>query len=448
MPKDTAVVIIGAGAAGLAAASTLVHSGIPVIVLEARSRLGGRIFTIHDELSQFPIELGAEFMHGFAPEIWQPFQNANVPIQEVSGDSWCIENARLTPCNFFEKVEDILKKMDPRSPDQTFQQFLNRQFPNLDRNPELERAKQHALRYVVGFNAADPNLVGVHWLIHEKEAEERIDGDRAFRPATGYGFLVDQFSRDIEAGQGEICLNCVVDEVRWRKGGAEVRFQEQGEVAQIQTSKVLITVPLSILSAERGDEHLRFTPKLPVERIRAFQKMEMGKIVKLVFRFRTRFWQSITPDDSHKSLSNLSYLFTDTQEFPTWWTSMPDDRPVITGWAPFRAAEQLSGLKSEALAGIGIRALSKALLTSPSLIEQQFLKLHFHDWQSDPFSRGAYTFGKVGADGDAAREMSIPIQNTLYFAGEATDTGGNSGTVHGAIASGYRAASQILQSLS
>ena len=127
---------------------------------------------------------------------------------------------------------------------------------------------------------------------------------------------------------------------------------------------------------------------------------------------------------------------------------MPEDRPIITGGAPFRAAEHLSGFKNEALAEIGIRALSKVLSTAPAIIEQRFLKLHFHDWQSDPFSRGAYSFGKVGAGGDAAREMSIPVQNTLYFAGEATDTGGNSGTVHGAIASGYRAASQILQSLS
>jgi monoamine oxidase len=104
-------------------------------------------------------------------------------------------------------------------------------------------------------------------------------------------------------------------------------------------------------------------------------------------------------------------------------------------------------LNGDSLAEIGIRTLSKVLLVSPSLIEQQFLKLYFHDWLSDPFSLGAYAFGKVGCDG-AAREMSVPIQNTLYFAGEATDTNGNTGTVHGAIASGNRAASQILQSLS
>ena len=447
MPKDTSVVIIGAGAAGLAAASKLVRTGVRVIVLEARSRLGGRIFTVIDDISQFPIELGAEFMHGFAPEIWQPFQKASIPIHEISGDSWCMENARLTPCDFFEKVEEILKKMDRRSPDESFQQFLNRQFPNLDRNPELERAKQHALRYVVGFNAADPNLVGVHWLVNEQEAEERINGDRAFRPATGYEFLVNQFSREIEAAQGEICLSSDVEEVRWKKGRAEVRFREQDEETQIDSAKVLITVPVSVLCAREKGGAIRFTPALPFEKTGAFQKMEIGKALRIVFRFRTRFWETIVPSNSRKTMANLSFLFTDNHDFPTWWTSAPDDRPVITGWAPFLAAERLSGLNGDSLAEIGIRTLSKVLLVSPSLIEQQFLKLYFHDWLSDPFSLGAYAFGKVGCDG-AAREMSVPIQNTLYFAGEATDTNGNTGTVHGAIASGNRAASQILQSLS
>jgi monoamine oxidase len=71
---------------------------------------------------------------------------------------------------------------------------------------------------------------------------------------------------------------------------------------------------------------------------------------------------------------------------------------------------------------------------------------YFHDWQTDPFSMGAYSYGKVGAN--AAQEViERPVDNTLYFAGEATDTSGNNGTVHGAIESGHRAARQILRTL-
>jgi monoamine oxidase len=69
---------------------------------------------------------------------------------------------------------------------------------------------------------------------------------------------------------------------------------------------------------------------------------------------------------------------------------------------------------------------------------------YFHDWQSDPFSRGAYSYGKVGSDG-AQQALGSPVENVLFFAGEATDVSGHNGTVHGAIASGYRAAEEILQ---
>ena len=80
---------------------------------------------------------------------------------------------------------------------------------------------------------------------------------------------------------------------------------------------------------------------------------------------------------------------------------------------------------------------------SHSELEKILKDAHIHDWQADPFSLGAYSYGKVGAD-EAQQVLSEPIQDTLYFAGEATDTTGNNGTVHGAIVSGYRAAKQIL----
>jgi len=69
---------------------------------------------------------------------------------------------------------------------------------------------------------------------------------------------------------------------------------------------------------------------------------------------------------------------------------------------------------------------------------------YFHDWQSDPFSRGAYSYGKVGADG-AQEALGRPVEKTLFFAGEATDTTGRNGTVDGAVASGRRAAAEILR---
>ena len=79
-------------------------------------------------------------------------------------------------------------------------------------------------------------------------------------------------------------------------------------------------------------------------------------------------------------------------------------------------------------------------------LQHQLDATYFHDWQNDPFSRGAYSYGKIGADG-AQQALTAPIANTLFFAGEATDVTGHNGTVHGAIASGQRAAAQILEEL-
>ena len=120
--------------------------------------------------------------------------------------------------------------------------------------------------------------------------------------------------------------------------------------------------------------------------------------------------------------------------------------PIITGWAPFRCAERLSGKTRSFVVDRSLRTLGRLLNIGVDEITQLLEAAYFHDWQSDPFSRGAYSYGTVGADG-AQQALASPIENILFFAGEATDTTGHNGTVHGAIASGHRAAKEILDGL-
>src|SRR5258707_243739 len=89
MPRETDVIIVGAGAAGLAAAAALGEAGLGVTILEARNRIGGRIFTLHDPLYEAPVELGAEFIHGRPPEIWNLLKRRDVRIREMDGNNWC-----------------------------------------------------------------------------------------------------------------------------------------------------------------------------------------------------------------------------------------------------------------------------------------------------------------------------------------------------------------------
>jgi monoamine oxidase len=122
---------------------------------------------------------------------------------------------------------------------------------------------------------------------------------------------------------------------------------------------------------------------------------------------------------------------------------MPVHEPIIIGWAPFQCAERLSGRDRSFVVDRGLKTLSGLLAVSLPNLEEGLEGAYFHDWQCDPYSRGAYSYGMVGADG-AQEVLAKPVDGILFFAGEATASPGSNGTVHGAIASGYRAAREIL----
>ena len=334
--------------------------------------------------------------------------------------------------------------MNDSLPDESFQDFLARRFPSPDH--KTKEAQQRALAYVSGFNAADPSLVGVHWLVQSMRAEEQLKGDRAFRCRNGYEELLRVFQTQISSLDVSIRTNSVVEQVRWKPGTAEIILRNGNASSTVMASQVLITLPLAVLKAHPGGTGaVQFTPSLPREKIVALDKLEMGKIIRIVLRFRRRFWEDAMPSgNENKALSDMSFLFSDDEWFPTWWTSMPERFPIITGWAPFRCAERLSGQLHSRVVQRSLQTLSKLLSVSFEDLEGLLESAHFHDWQSDPFSQGAYSYGKVGSDG-AQQALAAPLEDTLFFAGEATDTTGHNGTVHGAIASGYRAAAEIMR---
>lgn len=440
---DRSVIVIGAGIAGLAAAWKLGSAGCRVSVLEARDRIGGRIWTISNPHPDFPIELGAEFIHGRPPEILDSLQEAGTEITEVEGRSWCRFDNRLRPCDFWSSIDSVLSRMDDSRPDESFMDFLRRTSPRNEPNLEAQR---RALGYVVGFNAADPTLVGVHWLAQGMRAEEKIEGDRSFRARNGYRDLLDVFQREIsECTAVNIRTNKVVERLKWRPGAIKLAMRGGG-TETFEASRVLITLPLAVLKAAAGEVGaVAFEPALPASKESALDKLEMGKVIRIVLSFGERFWDSILPIGSRTTLSDMSFLLSDDEWFPTWWTSMPNKLPTITGWAPFLCAEKLSSQSREFVVERSLQTLSQLLNVDCGMLRDRLRNAFFHDWQSDPFSRGAYSYGKVGSDG-AQQALASPVANTLFFAGEATDTTGNNGTVHGAIASGYRAAKQILES--
>ena len=449
--KDPEIIVIGAGAAGLAASIKLAQAGLAVTVIEARDRIGGRIFTLQDPVYENPVELGAEFIHGKPPEIWNLLRRRKIKITEVEGDNWCAVDRQLTTCDFFSEIDEILGQMNSRKRDQSFLDFLEDCCPNSKNNPHVEQAKQRAIGYVSGFNAADPALVGVHWLLKEMRAEEKIEGDRIFRSQHGYTDLMNVFQQQLNSAGVTVLKSTIVGSILWRRGQIEIGARGVNGTSILSAPRVLITVPLGVLQA--GPNHngaIRFTPDLPRSKQDAIHNIVMGKVTRVTLRFRRRFWEDLPKPRGtaqrkrSKTMADLSFLFSRDEWFPTWWTPAPHKLPFLVGWAPFRCAERLSGKPEAFVVEHALKALRRILGVSPQELETLLEHAYLHDWQNDPFSRGAYSYGKVGGDG-AEHALGRPVENTLFFAGEATDTAGHNGTVHGAIASGHRAADEILK---
>ncbi len=260
--------------------------------------------------------------------------------------------------------------------------------------------------------------------------------------------MLDIFCGELSRQGIQIQTEIVVKSVRWSQGHAEINAHRAGESQKFEAERVLVTIPLGVMKAASDDEGaVRFDPALPRTKLDALTKLEMGRVIRVTLRFQNRFWDTIpAPGKDRKNLSDMGFLFSDDEWLPTWWTTMPGKLPIITGWAPFRCAEGLSGKSESFVVDRCLQTLSKLLSVSIEQITSLFGTGYFHDWQNDPFSRGAYSYGAVGSDG-AQEALARPLENTLFFAGEATDTTGHNGTVHGAIASGRRSAKEILHGL-
>lgn len=417
MAIDCDVVVVGAGAAGLAACAELRRQrpALRVICLEASSRIGGRIYTRRDPASLLPVELGAEFVHGRPPEL---FRMPELLLYEHTGEALYVRNGKLFANDeaLFEASERLLARVKATSGnDRALAEVLNS-----SRQPRA--IKHRAQTQLEGFNAARKELLSVASLLRDAQAAERIEGDRAFRVLQGY----DTVPHTLAAGS-DVRLSHAIDKVEWRKGGVTLRGTcgIDGSSFQVRAAKAIFTVSLA---ARRG---IVFDP-VPQHVEDAFARFELGRVFRITFRFADRFWEK------QENLRTAGFLIAPKQAFPTWWTTNPVLTPLLTGWAAGPAADALAGLDEQALVTQALHSL-RNILGMRGIPRPQ--AVHFHDWSRDPLFGGAYSYVKAGGLG-ARAVVRKPVDGTLYFAGEATAPDGAGGTVHGAIASGIRAARQ------
>ena len=425
MGANADIIIIGAGAAGLAAASELSRAGRKVIILEARDRIGGRINTHFDS---WPIELGAEFVHGKPPETFQIAERASLKLQELPNVHWHMHNGVLTKSGeFWSKVEEAMDEMSCYSgADQSFAEFLD----HYRRKTQVEDIESIATLYVEGFHAAHADQISVHGLNKTNKAAEEIEDDKQFRVENGYAPIVHSLHDDAVAAGATFHLNTIVEEVKWQRDQVEVLTNTAGT---FEARRLIVTLPLTLLQS--SGRQVRFTPALD-EIESAANRLAMGQVVKVVMRFRDPFWEE------DETLRGLTFIHAPAESLPTWWTQFPVNAPLLAGWAGGTRADRLSLEGDDALLDHAFESLSHILRMSKSFLEQSLVEFYTHNWHRDPFSAGAYSYIPVGGL-EAQAQMARPVDNTVFFAGEATNTEGHHGTVHGALATGLRAARQI-----
>jgi monoamine oxidase len=439
MPRPT-VIILGAGAAGMAAAAVLSQKGVSTLLLEARDRIGGRIHTLNDPAFPIPIDLGAEYVHGDPPATWKIIRQANLIAHDVPFDHHELRGRRLVHLqNFSEEIEKIMTGI-PRH-DLSFAEFLQKH----KRQPELANARRLAIHFVQGFDAADPQLASTQSIGEEWEGIGDIEEETQHRILEGHAAIIEHLRKSLDRQRATIRLNTPVSEISWSRAKITCTAGRR----MFHAKKLIVTLPLGLLQLPPDTPGaIRFLPDIPRKRIAA-NRLGSGPVVKALFKFREPFWENPAVARAlhlKEGLEKAVFLHAPDLPFPTWWTALPLRLSMLTAWAGGPKARGLAGLPRAMLIDTALDSLAKLLHQSRARLLSLLEKSHVYDWLSDPYSRGAYSYITVGSK-RARNVLAKSIDKTLFFAGEATDTSGQASTVAGALASGERAAREVLATL-
>ncbi len=436
------IVVVGAGVAGLAAAVQLAEAGHGVIVLEASSRVGGRIRT--EYAGDIAIETGAEFVHGKPPETLALLESLGLETYELAGKILTYgSDGRLQgeveddedgddPLALLEQVERWADSHPEE--DLSFFEWVRQQ----GIAPEIVAA---ATGYVEGFNAADATEISVRSLAVQQRAEDSISGGTNSHVHGGYARLPEALAKRLQSLGGSIVFDRQVAEVQWQPTHVTCVCKDGTE---FHADAAVITLPLGVLQSGA----VTFTPASG-DVLHHASRMRMGQVCRISLVFKRRWWAELT-HLAHDALQQMSFLLPEQRtagaHFNVFWTGFPSPAPVLTAWVGGPASAAFAGMDDHRIAHIACGDLARIFGLSQEDVLSEMASHHIHDWRHDPLALGAYSWVPEGAV-DASERMGQPVAGTLFFAGEHTDITGHRGTVHGALRSGMRAAGQVLVAL-
>ena len=418
----THFVVVGAGAAGLMTARELARAGKRVTILEARARCGGRIDPLPAEEFGYPAEGGAEFVHGAAPLTRAVMREAGLSLLPRGGTRWSTRTGALLPDEsslphagrFYRALQEV-------KADLPIAEFLETHFADR-RYDELRRS---ITRTVEGYDAADPRRASTLALRDEWMA--RDEGEHG-RIAKGYGALVEYLLSECRRHGAAIHFGAAVTAID--EAGGRIALRCDGGVT-FEADAAILTVPPPLLSEIA-------LPPAARERVAATADIGFGNVVKILFRFATKWWAG----HSGRDLADLSFLLSDAT-VPTWWTQYPDGYPVLTGWFAGPKADRVSSLTEAELIDLGLASLAEIFDLPLDRIRRDLVASRAINWGNDPFARGAYSYATPRTR-EAQLLLKKPNGDAIFFSGEALYAGPDMGTVEAALASGQETAQTIL----
>ncbi|SCK46987.1 Monoamine oxidase [Streptomyces sp. WMMB 714] len=423
-------IVVGAGVAGLTAARLLSRNGQRVVVLEARDRVGGRVWSVRE--GGVTTDLGASWIHGITGS----------PVA-AAADAFGLRTEEFTVGGYqpYSRPMAYYGPTDARLTDDEVRRFV----ADVDAvDAELARVVAAAAPGSSYGQAAESALAAQGWeaertervreyLRHRSEEQygvrsddldahglddDFIDGDEVVFP-DGYDALATHLAAGLD-----VRLEHVVTSVRWSGGGVEVTTGQGGFTAH----RAVVTVPVGVLKSSA----FSIEPPLPEPVAGALSRLEMNAFEKVFLRFRSKFWDEGVYGIRRQGPHGL------------WWHSWYDltsahGVPTLLTFAAGPAARETRDWEQEKIVDSVLRGLRRLY---GDRVEEP-AGAHVTRWQDDPYARGSYAYMTVGSAPEDHDLLATPVGGVLHLAGEATWTD-DPATVNAALRSGHRAASDVL----
>lgn len=417
------VLIVGAGAAGLMAAKELAKAGKKVIILEARDRIGGRIFPLSEAEFGYPAQGGAEFVHGPAKITRGLISQLGLTFIPLQGETWNVrEGAPVVDDGFVLKEHLVLiqEKLRGLEEDIPIATFLERYFSG----EQYAQMRRSITRMVEGYDAADTKRISTFSL-----REEWLGGEE-WQQGTikeGYKPIIDFLADESKKHGAEIVLGKKVSSIQMFPKGVEIRCGDEVYAA----NQVIVTLTLGTLSL------ILFDPPIN-DKLEAAKKIGFGGVIKILLKFDDQWWF----DGLGKDLSRMNFIRSN-EIVATWWTQYPQTLPVLIGWLAGPITEELKNQPIEEILEVSLGSLASIFKVEKEFLRSKLVRHQIVNWPADPLTLGAYSYTTFETKGAYAK-LAESVDGKIFFAGEALCPGKETATVEGALSSGLDVANKIL----